>query len=231
MKITDFGVAVVEFDSHLSRGVQELGTLAVAEGYCRLFTQYIPAGGVVMDIGACIGDHTITYSDMVGPYGTVWAFEPNRVARECLLHNMAQRRNVLVSHLALGDVTRRGYIQQDANLGASQFVAGGIFAPPDAELVQMSCIDTLLCDEKHLDFIKIDAEGWEPEILLGGAETIRRLKPAMLIEVNRPVLAKQGKTDRDIFDQLTALGYGWKPAEPHLSMELEMIDILATFKA
>lgn len=224
MKILPCGVAVAESDSHLSAWVEQQGTLAVAEGYCRLFAQYIPVGGVVLDIGACIGDHTITYSEMVGPLGRVYAFEPNPVAFECLSHNMLKCVNVLPLRIALGDRAGFGHTIQDANLGASQFSASGPAATTGS--TAMVTIDTFM-GLKRLDFIKIDAEGWEPEILRGGEQTIRRLRPAMLIEVNRPVLAKQGKTDRDIFDQLTALGYGWQPAEPHLSMELEMIDILA----
>ena len=41
-------------------------------------------------------------------------------------------------------------------------------------------------DPEPLDFIKIDSEGWEADILDGGAQTIRRLRPvAVQLEFNR----------------------------------------------
>lgn len=225
MKITDFGVAIVESDSHLCKWVQEQRTLAVADAFCRLFTPYIPKGGVVMDVGACIGDHTVTYAEMVGPTGKVIAIEPNPVAYRCLVFNVREMLNVHPNNIALGavfgSVMSRNSPTQPNNLGAARvtFISGSPRGTPLHRLDDAFGLD-------RLDFIKIDAEGYEPDIIAGGMETLRRLRPVLLIEINRPILAERGKTDADIIEPLRALGYTIQPAEPHLSMDLPMIDVL-----
>lgn len=50
----------------------------------------------------------------------------------------------------------------------------------------MSTLDAFVgihCIEK-VDFIKIDVEGFEIDVLRGGRETIERLKPSLLVEFN-----------------------------------------------
>ncbi len=223
MKITDFGVAIIESDTHLSRWIQEQRTLAVADGFCRLFTPYIPKGGVVLDVGACLGDHTVTYADMVGPTGTVHAFEPNPEAYECLRHNTASRPNVHRHHTALGAGLALGSCvasnESPNNLGATQFREGTGGIP-------IQRLDAFAQHWSRVDFIKIDAEGYEPDIIAGAMETLRRLRPVLLVEINRPLLAARGKSDADILRPLAGLGYTVMPCEPHLSMDMEQIDIL-----
>lgn len=220
MKITDFGVAVVAQDSHLSKWVQEQRTLAVAEGFCRLFTQYIPKGGVVVDVGASLGDHTITYSDMVGPLGSVFAFEPNPVAFECLAYNMRSRQNVSLWPVGLGSVAERCEVVPDENLGAAQLRQN-----PSGDVV-VTTLDAALGWLPRLDWLKIDAEGFEPDIIAGAVATLRRCRPALLVEINRPILAARGKSPDDILRPLVDLGYRVQPCEPGLTMDMEMVDVL-----
>lgn len=51
MKITPFGVAVVEGDTHISEWVSQHGTLRIAKHLCQRFKKYVPNGGVVVDAG------------------------------------------------------------------------------------------------------------------------------------------------------------------------------------
>lgn len=218
MKITSFNVAVVEGDTHLSRWIVEQGRLDIAEGFISLFRQYIPHGGTVADIGACLGDHTATYSKLVGPGGSVHAFEPNPVALECLAHNMKPYGNVVVHGKALGSGVGRVAVIENDNLGMATIVPGNS--------VEMTTLDSEAAPWERLDFVKIDAEGYELDILKGGERTVGRLRPVMLIEVNKPVLIRQHKSSDDIYREIKRLGYRYMPCEPHLSLDMDQVDVL-----
>jgi len=218
MKLTSFNVAVVEGDTHLSKWIMEHGRLDIAEGFLSLFRRFIPDGGTVVDIGACLGDHTATYSKFVGPRGEVHAFEPNPVALECLEHNMKPYRNVIVHGEALGAFNGEVSIKTNDNLGMAQVIEGAG--------IKLRTLDSKTSGWARLDFIKIDAEGYELDILIGAIQTITRFRPVMLIEVNRGILTKQGRSPDDVFRKLKNLGYSCLPAEKHLRLDMEQVDVL-----
>jgi FkbM family methyltransferase len=222
MKLTSEGIAVIEDDTHLSKWIEEQKTLEVAKGFCELFARFIPPGGTVIDVGACLGDMTATFSRMVGDNGSVIAFEPNPAAFECLYHNMKPYKNVRLINCGLGSVRSSASVvhppNADKNLGASQLKDGGP--------VLITSMDNLSASWKRVDFIKIDAEGWEPRILNGAIDTLKRFKPTILVEINIPILESMGQTRHDVMKPLMDLGYAFQPAEPHLSWDLPQLDVL-----
>lgn len=222
MIVTDFGVAVVEGDSHLSKWIIEQSRLDVQDLYCRLFQKYIPEGGVVVDAGACLGDHTLSYSRMVGANGTVHAFEPNPVAFECLRFNFRNSHNVRLYNAGLGRTFSMMSMEpsetQSDNLGACRMVS-------HPGLIPVRPLDRL--NLMGLNFMKIDVEGMELDVLIGAERTIRKFRPVMLIEVNRPVLDLRQISTWQIFHFLEDLDYNVMPSESHLSLELDNVDVLA----
>lgn len=228
MKVTPFDVAIVESDSHLSRWIVEQRRLDVADPYCRLFTRHIPVGGVVVDIGACLGDHTLSYLNMVGQTGTVHAFEPNLIAFECLAYNMRKHKNAVLHSVALGSKSGRAFVSNhgEPNLGATRLAFTDMPQAP----ISVAALDDIAKDWARIDFMKIDAEGSEPEIIAGALNTLRRFKPVILIEINRPILEARGKTTGDIIAPLVSLGYDVSTAEPHHSFNLDQVDALCVHK-
>ena len=59
---TPMGLYVLEDDIGLSRHMEISGRLDHGHDEISLVCQYIPAGGVVIDAGAYLGDHTEVYS-------------------------------------------------------------------------------------------------------------------------------------------------------------------------
>lgn len=221
MKITDFNVAIVENDSHLSKWIVEHRRLDVAADQIAAFAHLIPLGGTVIDIGASLGDHTATYSKLVGPHGHVVAYEPNLIAYECLVHNMRAYPNVSVVFGALGRQISWGAIEMaNENLGMARVVLKGERDIP---------ISTLDIDfpahGPKIDFIKIDVEGMEPAVIAGGMQLLTRDRPALYVEVNRPVLAQNGYTADEILHPLTLLGYDFKVDG---SLATDQCDVLCT---
>lgn len=226
MIITDFGIAVVEGDSHLSKWILEQRRLDVQDMYCQMFSKYIPRGGTVADVGACLGDHTLSYSRMVGKEGIVHAFEPHPDAYECLEHNfLGLSENVVLYKMALarwwGTARLTRSLIEPGNLGAHRVIqtnAGSILTAP---------LDAIARNWRALHFLKIDVEGMEPDVIGGAMETIWRHRPVLLVEVSRPLLRVNGYQSTDVFNPLRALGYTFQPSEPHHSMEMDQLDVLA----
>ena len=222
MKLTPEGIAIIEDDTHLSKWIREQRTLEVAKSYCNLFRQYIPVGGAVIDVGACLGDMTATFSHMVGPNGLVVAFEPNPVAHECLLHNMIPYKNVTVYNFGLGDKDQKVGTFHDEisqfNLGATQLRGEGPIEVTKLDRFSFS---------KRINLIKIDAEGWEPRIIRGAMGLIQMDTPTILFEINRPVLKAQGSSVEEIYKLFDLLRYKVMPAESHHSLDSEQVDALA----
>lgn len=204
MKITPEGIAVIEGDSYLSADISAQGRLDVARDFLLQYKPYIPEGGVVLDVGACLGDFTATFSEFVGPEGWVHAFEPNPLVLECLIHNMRGYENVVIYDHALGDCSIYTSLMLDyRNIGAS-YLTGTVCGPlPGA--VRVAPLDDY--NLTRIDFIKIDAEGYEPWVLKGAAQTIRRLRPTLLVEIDQRALSFQGLTPKAVHMRLDALGY------------------------
>ena len=216
MKLTAEGIAVIEGDTYLSADIITKGRLDVAHEELEKYRKFIPEGGVVVDVGACLGDYTLTFSQMAGERGRVHAFEPNPMVFECLQHNLytyMDRANVELYNCGLGERYEPVSIILDRhNIGASRLERGssGEAGGDSTSGILVRALDNIAAGWPRLDFLKIDAEGWEPLILDGGRETIRQFLPAMLIEVNTWPLGKMGFTPEDIWKRLDELGYHYE---------------------
>jgi len=202
MKILPFDVAVIENDTHISKWVQQAKTIEIAKDWpISLYKHLIPQGGVVVDAGAFIGDHTVTYAKLVGGSGKVYAFEPNPIAFECLKYN-TRNLGVACYQAGLGDDVLRGLsVVQDANSGASHL------ALSDTREVIIKTLDNELKHEGRLDFIKMDVEGFEVFALEGARSLIRRFRPVMFIEVNPGALNRAGTSWQALYAIIGELGY------------------------
>lgn len=217
MKILPNGIAVVDGDTHISKWVEEHGTLAIAEDMLKPFEKYVPRGSTVIDAGANIGDHTVTYSKWVGSDGWVMAFEPNPIAYECLLHNTERLDNVVPITAGLSDKTSTVSVASDANVGASYLVE-------DGTEINTSPLD--FYEFKKVSFIKIDVEGYEARVLKGARVTIAKYRPVMLIEVNCSALHRAGSSVTELFNLLHEMDYMLVASDPRIDWSAPQYDIL-----
>lgn len=198
MEILPCGAAVIEGDTHISKWVKQTGTLRIAERMLAPFHQYIPVGGVVVDAGAMIGDHTATYADWVGAEGSVYAFEPNPEAYECLAMNVRSLPQVKIFDFGLSNKLQSVKLNLSENSGASHL-------SDDEGSVLVKMLDSFAL--KRLDFMKIDVEGFETRVLRGAVQTILSCRPTMLIEVNSGALLRAGTSSSELCSVLSSLGY------------------------
>jgi FkbM family methyltransferase len=216
---TPEGHYVLAQDSHISRWVEEQKRLNIAEEQIAFYAEFIKPGAVVLDAGACIGDHTATYARLVGETGRVFALEPNPLSFDALRLNFAGILQVSTFNIGLSDVSEVAKMHPEYNVGAS-FVSDEGNIP-----VTLVTIDSQGFD--RLDFIHLDCEGLEINVLRGGENIIARCRPAIVLEVSGPCLQRAGHTVDELMALLDALGYDWREIEPHHGPHLPQRDIIA----
>ena len=160
----------------------------------------IQPGDICWDIGANIGFYTCLLASRVEEAGAVVAFEP--ALRTCgyLCENVSlnQFTNVTVVNKGLGDkAEQRPLYYSEAGLAegtASLKYANGRAA---SERVTLDTIDNLAHELPVPDFIKIDVEGYQLEVLRGGEHCLKMHAPLLMAE-----LKDVGETNRTMFTEI-----------------------------
>lgn len=204
------------------------------ESEIRGLRQLVVPGDVCIDVGAAAGLYTMVLAHLAGPTGRVHSIEPLPFAnlRLARLVNTRQAANVCRHSVALG--AQPGIDIMHVPIGRYGFVTGRSFldrwaAGPDpnvefADHVAVSVsVDTLdgLCVREgieRLQFIKIDVEGAELQVLEGGKQVIADSRPVMLIEIEARHTARYERTPEEVTSWLFDHGYtmhtwerGWRP--------------------
>jgi FkbM family methyltransferase len=186
-------------DVYIGRSVERYGEFS--EGEAELFRQLVRPGNVVVEAGAHIGIHTLTFSELVGDTGKVYAFEPQRVLFQVLCGNVAlnSRTNVFARCEAVGEAPGEIVVpvfdyRQDNNFGGL-----GLGSYQSGERVPVATIDRL--GLPRCDLVKVDVEGMELSVLKGAAETIRQYRPLLYVENDR------AEKSPALLEYLLALGY------------------------
>jgi FkbM family methyltransferase len=169
-------------DRYIGRSLTEYGEYS--EGEIELFRQCLGPGDVALDVGANLGAHTLALARIVGPSGTVFAFEPQRILFQILCGNVAlnELANVHALPVALGRAAGRAKVPALDYHGASNF--GGVsLGAAHGEDVPVVPLDQLEVSRAKL--IKIDVEGMELDVLAGAKATLARCRPILYVENDR----------------------------------------------
>ncbi|MCE2919962.1 MAG: FkbM family methyltransferase [Acetobacteraceae bacterium] len=158
--------------------------------------RYIQPGSVIFDIGANIGLTTCMFSK-VASQTRVFSFEPSPEAFGYLTQTIAENalENVAAHQFAFG--AQSGSISFTVNAfsgAASHLAPAGKSLGQGNTLVEVQDLNSFIEREKisRLDFIKIDVEGFELDVLEGGVEALKRLRPIVFLEFNSFTLIAYG---------------------------------------
>lgn len=166
-----------------------------------------PRDGVVADIGGNIGTTALAFAAAV-PEGTVHVFEPSPEMLGCLRRNveLSGADNVTVHACGLGDRATTASLQVaiPGNPGSAYLSREPATTGTPVEVRRL---DDVLATTPRLDFVKIDVEGLELQVLRGATELLRRHRPAVLFELNEQALRRGGSSGRETVAFLQQLGY------------------------
>jgi len=183
-----------------------------------LFQPHVPRGGTVIDVGAHVGQFAKLFSRMVGPTGSVHAFEPSPYTRSILEIALRANRcgNVVVHAEGLsdkpGNLTLHTPIKRSGVRGFGLASMGGVggqeLRGEVAETVEVLTLDSFATSHGlRVDFIKADIEGWEAHLLRGAQGVLAADHPALFLEVDHHLLSRAGEDAVALFERLSALGY------------------------
>jgi FkbM family methyltransferase len=149
---------------------------------------------VAVDIGAHCGTWAM---QLEKKFARVHCFEPIERHRECLALNA---QNSLIYPYALGHKDGTVRLQKGVkSTGDTQIAPDGEY---ESEIRRLDSFDL-----KDVDFVKIDAEGYELFILQGGEKLVDTYKPPMIVE-QKPGKGKfYGLGDTDAVKWLEKKGY------------------------
>ena len=141
----------------------------------------IAPGFTILDIGANIGNHTLYFSKILQAK-QIYSFEPIKETFKKLDYNVKLNAcsNVVLYNFALGSSNSWG---SSDNVSMGNFGAQKIKYSSEKKEFEIKTIDDLAID-KSIDFIKIDVEGFEEEVIKGGLKTIAKNKPLIFIEIH-----------------------------------------------
>jgi FkbM family methyltransferase len=136
-------------------------------------------GDFLIDGGACLGDSTAVFSNSVGIEGKIYAFDPVADHLEILKHNAIQFpiKNVEVVEYGLSN-KNDDHPPLRLNHYDPAFQARALNLP----LVKIdSLVENKILD--RIDFIKLDVEGSEIDVLWGAQRSISVFQPKMAISL------------------------------------------------
>lgn len=166
----------------------------------RRFAAHLGPGDVVYDIGAHVGLYTLLSSVSVGPGGHVYAFEPFPRNVEYLRRHIQLNRsaNCTIVEAAVSDSC--GLRRFDCTIHDTS----GHLSETGAAYVRTVTLDEFLFagSGKHPpNAMKVNAEGAEMEVLIGGRRTITEFSPLIFLSTH------SDEVDRQCCEFLLSAGY------------------------
>ena len=150
-----------------------------------------------IDVGAHVGFWSI---QMAQRFEEVKAFEPIKEFRECFRTNLSSIENLHLFEQALG--AEQGVVC----IAYDPADSGGTHVAKTGREAVVNTLDWYAFTA--VDFIKIDCEGYELEVLKGARETIEGNKPTIIVEQKPHKLeANYGTKGAPAVEYLKAMGY------------------------
>jgi FkbM family methyltransferase len=165
-------------------------------------------GETVFDLGSNCGVSVYVFSKAVGPTGHVVAFEPDPLNREMLTRNVRELAlaNVDVRDVAIAGRSGRLRFNAEGSLGAAlSHVVSRAGLVETIEVTAVTLAGACEAAGRIPDFIKMDVEGAEEEVLVGARDWLLEHRPRWVIDTHHRIAGKF--TDAAVERGLTACRY------------------------
>jgi FkbM family methyltransferase len=193
------------WESHAKKGLYQPRNL---QAFHKLFSYFNPR--TVIDVGAHIGFNTMQYAKIAS---VVHSFEPCDDTRTLLIRNILDNHitNVCTYGYALSDITGLAGLRTfKSNDGCNHlvFVNQSMEYALKHDAVKVYSLDDCpMFTDSQVDFIKIDVEGLELNVIRGGLNLIDRCRPAIQTEVVESQFRTYGYNRNVLKIFMTGIGY------------------------
>lgn len=170
-----------------------LGQHAAACGEIEIAARILHRDAIIFDVGANIGVTTLAFAS-IATEGCVFSFEPLAGSFRYLEQNIAANRaesarfgRVEAMNVACGASSGLARMYED-NFSAASFLINDKAGDPalpgvEVKIVRLDDVAKVQRIER-LDFVKIDVEGFELDVLAGMQEVLSRFRPIVCLEFN-----------------------------------------------
>jgi FkbM family methyltransferase len=177
----------------------------------QFIARIVRPGMVAIDVGANFGYYTLLLADLVGVSGRVISVEPNpdvvHHLRNSINLNGFDCRATIVAAAAGAQTTDQVNLFAPSGEAKNARVVGdgeiSAFGEGVIHTVAQVSIDSVVGNTDRIDFVKIDAEGAEGEIIDGMRDVLAQHQPALVLEFN----ALRGDAPDELLRKLEAV-YG-----------------------
>lgn len=214
---TDNSFAIIERDTHMSKWAQQHNRLDFDKNSLPKYIELFTNGGVFVNIGANIGCYAKPF---IHKASKVICFEPHIEAFECLQYNLGKYNNVELYNTALSNDNKPFEVVDGHanNVGASMIRESSV---SDRKTLTLDSLNL-----ERLDFILMDCEGSEYNILLGAINTIKKFKPIIVSEVNNGHLKRFGANQDILFELIRDLDYNINNVFPEKGLNCVQFDVI-----
>ena len=168
-------------------------------------------GDKVIEVGANIGAHSLTISNLIGPMGFLYAFEPTNYAYSKLKKNfnlnplLIKNTELIQSFVSDKDNSKtHSKIRSSWVVNKSDDLADEMDENFHGTIVNL---DNFFEDLDSLKLLKIDVDGFDFKVLQGAETLISKLKPIVFVELGEKDLQKNGDSIGDIIHFFHKLDY------------------------
>lgn len=176
-----------------------------------LLKQLIKPGDHVLDIGANIGFYAKIISNLVGPKGKVYCFEPDKTNYKYLVKNTKGISNINLFNLAVSDKEEviKVYKSKLLNVDHRTYPVNNY---DSVEEINAKSIDGMLGkDIERIDLIKIDIQGFELTAFKGMQNVLSKQNNIKIIAEYWPHGFKRAGTSAiEFYDFFDKLNYQFK---------------------
>ena len=162
------------FDDYLSKSIEINGKKLYQPKHLSRCFHYIKKNkNTAVDIGAHCGFWSFYLSLN---FKKTYAFEPIDIFRRCFIKNITSE-NVELMPFAIGEINKLISLNVDYKNSGATHISEKV---DDLNKVEMKKLDEFQFED--LDFVKIDVEGYEGNVVIGAENTLKKHKPIIIIE-------------------------------------------------
>lgn len=192
------------------------------EDEIRFVRKLLAAGQTAIDVGANYGVYTLSMATLVGHSGRIYAFEPDTATAGMLGASLAANGygQVQVIERAVSDSKRRGIFRIENNSELNRLIEESESEGSDGG-VDVTTLDD--CRKEFgwgaVDFIKIDAEGQEPQVVRGATGLLTETSPLVMAEYKHGL-----EFNYAVIEEFSRLGYKTYRLIPGLMILAPVLD-------